>query len=335
MVGCSFSVRHLSFQTYRSTRLFVNVRSYVRSTAEKHNKRRLVQFWRRQSGVCIYTAYAILEPEKASQAATSIVVSCIYYEPHDKCYITSVDAIYLLEALIGQRFQVDEKNRIRRNLERCGPITITKNNPATADFFKLIMAFPNPKPRNIEKDVKVFEWDRLAYGLESIVQKYSAAKGGQLRGKRMSHNEPLMFTFNPHDPYPTPATPQSQQNPRSLYAHPPVTEQFWQMPSQDSPPQGSQFHPQHSLSFSYPPLQSLPPPTQSLLPPHPVQSLPPMQSVQSTNLDNLMLPQPRYVAHTYSDVPQSPRFVHPMTEMSQLHMNHPIDQEYTQRYQQH
>jgi hypothetical protein len=34
-----------------------------------------------------------------------------------KNYVTSVDTIYLLESLVAVRFTVEEKNRIRRNLE--------------------------------------------------------------------------------------------------------------------------------------------------------------------------------------------------------------------------
>lgn len=69
--------------------------------------------------------------------------------------MTSVDTIYLLEALIGVRFSVEEKNRIRRNLEGLKPDTVSKNKSSTEEFFKLIMGLPKPKPRNIEKDVKV------------------------------------------------------------------------------------------------------------------------------------------------------------------------------------
>lgn len=86
--------------------------------------------------------------------------------------MTSVDCILLLEALISVRFTVEEKNRIRRNLEGFRPLTVAKCKPDTSEFFRLIMAFPNPKPRNIEKDVKVFPWRILGYALQKIVSKY-------------------------------------------------------------------------------------------------------------------------------------------------------------------
>ncbi|OAD07009.1 hypothetical protein MUCCIDRAFT_124537, partial [Mucor lusitanicus CBS 277.49] len=101
------------------------------------------------------------------------VVSCIYWRERNDYYITSVDCIYLLEGLIGVQFTVEEKNRIRRNLEGFRPLTVSKCKPECADFFKLIMSFPHPKPRNIEKDVKVFSWKTLPSALTKIIRKYT------------------------------------------------------------------------------------------------------------------------------------------------------------------
>jgi hypothetical protein len=101
-----------------------------------------------------------------------IVVSCIYRRETRSCYFTSVDVIYLLERIVGEGFTVEEKNRIRRNLEGFKPITIAKHRVGCDRFFQKIMDFPAPKPRNIEKDVKVFNWDVLPDALEKIISKY-------------------------------------------------------------------------------------------------------------------------------------------------------------------
>ncbi|KAI7823230.1 hypothetical protein BC939DRAFT_167216 [Gamsiella multidivaricata] len=135
--------------------------------------RRLVQFWRRQDGNDIHCSFAPVSP--AERQPNSIVVSCIYWAERNDCFLTSVDCIYLLESLIAVRFTVEEKNRIRRNLEGFRPITVSKCKPESAEFFKLIMSFPNPKPRNIEKDVKVFPWKVLSYALKKIISKYTAS----------------------------------------------------------------------------------------------------------------------------------------------------------------
>ena len=140
-------------------------------TQDEHDaKRRLVQFTRAQSGSTIHADFAPVAPEK--RAPNSICISCIYWEGKDECFVTSVDTIYLLESLVGVRFTVEEKNRIRRNLEGFRPLTVSKAKADSEEFFKVIMGFPAPKPRNIEKDVKVFPWKILGHALKKIIGKY-------------------------------------------------------------------------------------------------------------------------------------------------------------------
>ncbi|KAH7128676.1 hypothetical protein B0J11DRAFT_431328 [Dendryphion nanum] len=140
---------------------------------EIESKRRLVQFERSQSGSTITTTFAPITPEE--RPSRSICVSCILWEEKGECYITSVDTIYLLEQLVAVRFTVEEKNRIRRNLEGFRPLTVSKAKTDSEEFFKVIMGFPNPKPRNIEKDVKIFKWSCLSHALRKIISKYTAS----------------------------------------------------------------------------------------------------------------------------------------------------------------
>lgn len=148
---------------------------------EWRSRRRLVQFWRKQEGTTIHAICKPILPEE--YIPNSVVVSCIFWDVTNECYITSVDVIYLLEALVASRFNVEEKNRIRRNLEGLKPKTISKIakggddklNKIHEEFFKLVMSFPNPKPRHIEKDIKIFPWRVLASALNKIISKYSAA----------------------------------------------------------------------------------------------------------------------------------------------------------------
>ncbi|KAI8641067.1 hypothetical protein BD408DRAFT_368936, partial [Parasitella parasitica] len=175
------------------------------SHEEWNNGRRLVQFWRKQHAAgetnqqkdnLVECGFEAIEQEAYQQqrirenlaaqkdavAAAGIhssakkpsplVISCIYWKERNDYYITSVDCIYLLEGLIGVQFTVEEKNRIRRNLEGFRPLTVSKCKPECANFFKLIMSFPHPKPRNIEKDVKVFSWKSLPNALTKIIRKY-------------------------------------------------------------------------------------------------------------------------------------------------------------------
>ncbi|CAE7131118.1 unnamed protein product, partial [Rhizoctonia solani] len=86
--------------------------------------------------------------------------------------ITSVDTINLLERLVGTKFTTEEKNRIRRNLQGFKPATISKSQPESESFFRTLMEFPPPRPRNIEKDVKAFVWSKLPAMLEKVISKY-------------------------------------------------------------------------------------------------------------------------------------------------------------------
>lgn len=141
---------------------------------ERAAKRRIIRFWREQNGT---TVNAYFKPVRADEQplpheTNECRISCIHWEERDEYYVTSVDTISLLESLIAARFNVEEKNRIRRNLEGYKPCTISKSKPESEGFFKLIMGFPKPKPRNIEKDVKAFNWSVLELALRKIISKY-------------------------------------------------------------------------------------------------------------------------------------------------------------------
>ncbi|KIX02102.1 uncharacterized protein Z518_08041 [Rhinocladiella mackenziei CBS 650.93] len=140
---------------------------------EREARRRLVEFKRCQQNSTITAEFKPVAP--ADRQPSSICISCIWWKERNEYYVTSVDTIYLLEALVGVRFTVEEKNRIRRNLEGFRPMTVSKAKADSEEFFKVIMGFPHPKPRNIEKDVKVFPWKTLSTALRKIISKYSAS----------------------------------------------------------------------------------------------------------------------------------------------------------------
>ncbi|KNB15401.1 hypothetical protein FOXG_17052 [Fusarium oxysporum f. sp. lycopersici 4287] len=134
--------------------------------------------------ISLYSVKAVLKIEVNAtcqsvsvneRPTNSICISCIWWAEKGECYVTSVDTIHLLEQLIAapNRFSVKEKNRIRRNLEGFHSQTVSKAKPDSEGFFKVIMGFPNPKPRNIEKDVKVFPWKILESAIQKIIGKYS------------------------------------------------------------------------------------------------------------------------------------------------------------------
>jgi hypothetical protein len=144
------------------------------TSEEREARRRLVEFNRMQAGSIVTTSFKAVSPEE--RTPNSACVSCIYWEEREEYFVTSVDTIALLEALVAVRFTVEEKNRIRRNLEGFKPLTVSKLKEDTDSFFRLIMSFPNPKPRNIEKDVKVFPWSILEPSLKKIFGKYVSSR---------------------------------------------------------------------------------------------------------------------------------------------------------------
>lgn len=164
------------YAAYEENKAFLEIQGDLDSMAqnwtedEKKTHRRLVEFEREQDGNHVSTTFRPVSLEE--RAPNSICVSCIWWEEKQEAYVTSVDTIQLLESLVAVRFTVEEKNRIRRNLEGFHPKTVAKGKPDSEKFFKTIMDFPNPKPRNIEKDVKVFPWHVLKHALKKIVGKY-------------------------------------------------------------------------------------------------------------------------------------------------------------------
>ncbi|PNP43940.1 hypothetical protein TGAMA5MH_04225 [Trichoderma gamsii] len=147
---------------------------------EWSNRRRIVQFTKRQLGASLHVSFKGISVNE--RPPNSICISCIWWREKSDCYVTSVDTIHLLEQLVAapNRFSVEEKNRIRRNLEGFHPVTVSKAKADSEEFFKIIMAFPHPKPRNIEKDVKVFPWSTLEPALKKIIGKYSASPSSMM-----------------------------------------------------------------------------------------------------------------------------------------------------------
>ena len=155
-------------------------------------KRRLVQFWRVQHNNTIDAEFQAVPPEQGAPKG-GICISCIWWAERQECYVSSVDTIYLLEQLVAVRFDVSEKNRIRRNLEGFRPTTVSKGKSDSEDFFKVIMDFPNPKPRNIEKDVKVFPWKILAHALKKIIGKYVSSNTAHERSSRTDNAQSASY----------------------------------------------------------------------------------------------------------------------------------------------
>ena len=146
------------------------------SPKERAARRRIVRFWREQNGATINTYFRPVRADEqpVSHERNERRISCIYWEERDEYYVTSVDTILLLETLVDfqPKFETEEKNRIRRNLETYKPETLSKGDDDSESFFRLVMDFSNPQARNITKDLKVFQWTMLEQALKKIISKY-------------------------------------------------------------------------------------------------------------------------------------------------------------------
>lgn len=180
---------------------------------EWENKRRIVMFKKSQSGSRLNASFRPVPVNE--RPPNNIYVSCIWWEEKQECFVTSVDTIHLLEQLVAapNRFTVEEKNRIRRNLEGFKPLTVSKGKADSEDFFKVIMGFGNPKPRNIEKDVKVFPWKVLGPALKKIISKYSASPSSQV--PQSTHHPHLLTPVSVSSNYGLPPTPTTATDPTS------------------------------------------------------------------------------------------------------------------------
>lgn len=114
--------------------------------------------------------------------SNSLCVSCIYWAARGDWFITGLEVVTLLERLLAapMRFCMEEKNQLRRILDSFGPLDVKREDPDTEGFFRLIMAFPDPKPRNIEATVRVFPWSVLARMLQSIIGGCVSLRGNPL-----------------------------------------------------------------------------------------------------------------------------------------------------------
>ncbi|KAI4122589.1 MAG: hypothetical protein LQ338_005730, partial [Usnochroma carphineum] len=136
------------------------------------NKRRVVQFRRAQNGTAVSTTFESVTLEARSPRGAC--VSCIWWEARQEHFVTSVDINNLLEFLVGISFIVEERNRVRRNVDGFHSITTGKGRPETEDLFNIITGFTDYKPRKIAKAIKVFAWKDLGNMLRKVMGFYCA-----------------------------------------------------------------------------------------------------------------------------------------------------------------
>jgi hypothetical protein len=92
------------------------------ATDEFRYRRRLVRIHRTQQGHFIHVGCEVLSAETYARMSDAerdrlTVVSCLYRDDHDACYVTLPDILYLLEAFIGVRVEASERARLQADVE--------------------------------------------------------------------------------------------------------------------------------------------------------------------------------------------------------------------------
>jgi len=127
----------------------------------------------------VQLSFRRISPEEYTERL--FVMSCIYHKVtlKDKKtgevstrerWFTSVEILKLVEYIADEESSSLDRSRNRRNLEFINPTTVSR--AALPQFFQVLMDFPIPKPRGIEKDIKVFPWDSLEAGIKKVMEKY-------------------------------------------------------------------------------------------------------------------------------------------------------------------
>ena len=140
------------------------------SAEELEIGRRLAKFTTIREGSNFILSCEVIRQE--AYDPEDVVISCIYYKCTDAYYVTSVDILYLFENVADEALGTSEKTRLRRNIQSFLPTRVEKADRDYGELYTQIMKFPPPKPRTIEKKIKVFRWLLLEDILSKIASKY-------------------------------------------------------------------------------------------------------------------------------------------------------------------
>ncbi|RCH77785.1 hypothetical protein CU098_004317 [Rhizopus stolonifer] len=101
------------------------------------------------------------------------LASCIKWRAD--YYVTSTDVVRILEGILSVKFQKNEKNRIRRNMECFGTLTLSQKpevEKSIHEFYALVMGLHSPSPKSISKEIKVFSWAKLIHIVDKITKNF-------------------------------------------------------------------------------------------------------------------------------------------------------------------
>jgi hypothetical protein len=148
-------------------------------TAEEQKVgRRLVRFERHRFGSVVELTFK-MQPSKFLSEGEMMadIISCVEW-PQDRggYFVTSFDILKLVDYILEISMNTEVKNRARRNMASVASQTLAKVGmelePADEDAFTMVMGFDDPKPRSIEKSIKVYDWYDLTDCLSKILSRF-------------------------------------------------------------------------------------------------------------------------------------------------------------------
>jgi hypothetical protein len=135
------------------------------------DRRRFVRLMRKQQGSSIRLRMIAVSTEEVERDDRNVISCMLPPDCGDEPSVSSVDIIKALEVLVNppdRRLSIEEKNRVRRNIDTLRPMTLKKGD----ESLNWIMRLRNPRPITIAKDVKVFKWASLEAALVKVMKKY-------------------------------------------------------------------------------------------------------------------------------------------------------------------
>jgi len=135
------------------------------------DRRRFVRLMRKQQGSSIRLRMIAVSTEEVERDDRNVINCMLPPDCGDEPSVSSVDIIKALEVLVNppdHRLSIEEKNRVRRNIDTLRPTTLKKGDGG----LNWIMRLRSPRPITIAKDVKVFKWTSLEAALVKVMNKY-------------------------------------------------------------------------------------------------------------------------------------------------------------------
>jgi hypothetical protein len=143
--------------------------------SEENAGRRLVRFSRKQLGSLVELSFATHAPCNPHREKLEVVISCISLPDHEGLWVTSFDIVRLATYVLQIPLNTEMKNRARRNMASVDCKTLLRvipNEHSKTEAFTTIMEFEDPKPRSIEKSIKIYKWNVLEMCLSKILQRF-------------------------------------------------------------------------------------------------------------------------------------------------------------------